>query len=103
MTASGGQDSRKNHARICASKALFALSSGLPYRIYDCASTPDWSGQKAPTMRAHRAMQSKHPSTTIAHDLRDHQRSRLPAASLFRMTKKAPFRAPFDRDDLAFS
>jgi hypothetical protein len=40
---------------------------------------------------------------TIAYDLRDHQRSRLPAASLFRMTKKAPGRAPFDRDDLAFS
>ncbi|MGY3137726.1 hypothetical protein ACVWZM_008408 [Bradyrhizobium sp. USDA 4501] len=54
MTASGGQDSRKNHARIRASKALFALSSGLPYRIYDCASTPDLSGQGTNDARSSR-------------------------------------------------
>jgi len=94
MTANGGQDSRKNHAHICASKALSALSSGLPYRIYDCALTPELSGQDTNDARSQLGA-IEVPATNIAHDVHDNQPGRLPSASLYRMTKKAPFRAPF--------
>ncbi|WP_166295613.1 hypothetical protein [Bradyrhizobium sp. 2S1] len=83
-------------ARAClrVEGALSALSSGLPYRIYDCALTPELSGQDTNDARSQLGA-IEVPATNIAHDVHDNQRGRLPSASLYRMTKKAPFRAPF--------